>query len=218
MGMLYRRQQKNEAGTLVEVGPWWMKYYDNGRPVYQSTATFEKRDAAKVLTRAENKVLEGKRETPRIHRTKFDNLIDDLKQDYTLRGLKTWDRRENCLNHLRPVFWGMLAKAITTEKLKDYIAKRISERAAAATINRELDCLKRMLVLGARCSPPKVAQVPHFPRLSENNVREGFLEHDEFLSVRGAAPDYLKVPVTIAYYTRCARLSAPKACGGTRLN
>ena len=32
-------------------------------------------------------------------------------------------------------------------------------------------------------------------------MREGFLEHDEFLSVRGAAPDYLKVPMTIAYYT-----------------
>jgi integrase len=69
-----------------------------------------------------------------------------------------------------------------------------------------------MLVLGARCSPPKVAEVPHFPRLSENNVREGFLEHDEFLSVRGAAPDYLKVPVTIAYYTgmRMREIISPK--------
>jgi integrase len=32
-------------------------------------------------------------------------------------------------------------------------------------------------------------------------VREGFLEHDEFLAVRGAAPDHLKVAMTIAYYT-----------------
>jgi hypothetical protein len=47
--------------------------------MYQSTGTFEKRDAAKVLTRAENKVLEGKQETPRTHRTKFDNLIDDFE-------------------------------------------------------------------------------------------------------------------------------------------
>ena len=212
MGMLYRRKQRNQAGELVEVGPWWMKYYDNGRPVYQSTGTFEKREAVKILTRAENKVIEGKRETPRMHRTKFDYLIDDLKQDYTLRGLKTWDRRENCLGHLKPVFGGMLAKAITTEKLKDYITKRLNEGAAAGTINRELDCLKRMMVLGARCSPPKVAGVPHFPRLSESNVREGFLEHDEFLSVRGAAPDYLKVPVTIAYSTgmRMREIISPK--------
>ena len=100
-----------------------------------------------------------------MHRTKFEDLIDDLRHDYTLRGLKTWDRRENCLGHLRPVFGGMLAKAITTEKLKEYIAKRLNEESAPATINRELDCLKRMLILGSRCTPPKVPCVPHSPRL-----------------------------------------------------
>jgi len=58
-----------------------------------------------------------------------------------------------------------------------------------------------MMVLGARHSPPKAGRLPHFPRLAETNVREGFLEHDEFLAVRGAAPDHLKVAMTIAYYT-----------------
>lgn len=201
MGMLYRRTQLNEAGKRVEVGPWWMKYYDHGRPVYESTHTYEKREAVAALKRAESKVLDGQRVTSRTHRTKFDDLVDDLRQDYALRGLRTWDRRENCLGHLRPVFGGMLVRGITTEKLKGYIEKRQGERAAAATINREMDCLKRMLVLGSRCSPPKVATVPHVPRLAEQNVREGFLEHDEFLSVRGAASDFLKVPITIAYYT-----------------
>ena len=201
MGMLYRRKQRDAAGNLVEVGPWWIKYYDNGRPVCQSTGTFEKREAKSALQKAEHRVLEGQRVTPRMQRTKFEELVEDLKQDYTLRGLRTWDRRENCLAHLKPVFGGMLAKGITSERLKGYIEKRLGEKAAPATINRELDCLKRMLVLGSRCSPPKVATVPHFPRLAENNVREGFLEHDEFLSVRGAASDYLKVPISIAYYT-----------------
>ena len=201
MGMLYRRKQRDAAGNLVEVGPWWMKYYDNGRPVCQSTGTFERREAKSALQKAEHRVLEGQRVTPRMQRTKFEELIEDFKQDYTLRGLRTWDRRENCLAHLKPVFGGMLAKGITSERLKGYIEKRLGEKAAPATINRELDCLKRMLVLGSRCSPPKVAAVPHFPRLAENNVREGFLEHDEFLSVRGAASDHLKVPISIAYYT-----------------
>jgi len=47
----------------------------------------------------------------------------------------------------------------------------------------------------------KVAHIPHFPKLAESNVREGFFEHDEFLALRGVAPDFLKVPLTIAYYT-----------------
>ena len=201
MGMLYRRKQRNAAGALVEAGPWWMKYYAHGRPIYESTGTVEKREANAMLKKAEHKVLEGHRVTSRTRRIKFDDLVTDLKDDYTLRGLRTWNRREFCLARLKPVFGGMLVSGITTERLKAYVTKRLGEKAAAATINRELDCLKRMMVLGSRCNPPKVSTVPHFPRLAENNVREGFLEHDEFLSVRGAAADYMKVPITIAYYT-----------------
>src|SRR5262245_35431623 len=57
-----------------------------------------------------------------------------------------------------------------------------------------------MMVLGFQHTPPKVGRLPHFPRLTEENVREGFLEHDEVLAIRGAAPDHLKVAMTIAYY------------------
>lgn len=68
-----------------------MKYYDNGRPIYQSTEKVEKREALAVLKRAESKVLDGQREGPMIHRTRFKDLVDGLKREYELRGRKTWD-------------------------------------------------------------------------------------------------------------------------------
>jgi len=37
------------------------------------------------------------------------------------------------------------------------------------------------------------------PMLEENNVRKGFFEHDEFLALRDALPDYLKGFITFAY-------------------
>jgi len=58
-----------------------------------------------------------------------------------------------------------------------------------------------MLKLGASSTPPKVGRVPSFPKLKEDNIREGFFEHDEFLALRGIATDHLKVALTIAYYT-----------------
>jgi integrase len=58
-----------------------------------------------------------------------------------------------------------------------------------------------MMVLGLRQTPPLVGRIPHFPKLSEDNVREGFFEHDEFLALRGAAPDHLKIAMTVGYYT-----------------
>ena len=202
MGMLYRRKKRDPVtGLLIEQGPWWMKYYDNGQPIYQSTEKIEKREAQAVLKRAEGKVLDGQREGPMIHRTRFEDLVGLLKQEYALKGRRTWSRREYNLERLKPVFGGMRVKAITTDKLQVFIAKRLGEGAAPASVNRDLDCLHRMLVLGSRQTPPKVGRIPHFPKLAEHNVREGFLEHDEFLSIRGAAPDHLKVAMTIGYYT-----------------
>jgi integrase len=95
----------------------------------------------------------------------------------------------------------MRVKGITTPKLQAYVAKRLEEGAAPATVNRELDCLHRMMILGQLHTPPKIIFIPHFPRLAEDNAREGFCEHDAYLSIRGAAPYHIQVAATIGYYT-----------------
>ncbi len=202
MGMLYRRKKRNpKTGKLEPTGPWWMKYYDQGKPVYRSTEQYEKREAQRALQKAEGKAAEGQHEGPAIHRTKFEDLIEDLRRDYVLNGRKTWPRRLEHLVHLRKTFQNMRVKAITTDRLQEYVSRRLSEVASHATINRELDCLHRMMVLGAHQTPPKVGRTPHFPKLREDNVREGFFEHDEFLALRAVTPDHIKVAMTIAYYT-----------------
>ena len=54
-----------------------------------------------------------------------------------------------------------------------YIENRLNEKAKNATINRELQPLKRMLNIGAKESPPLVDRVPYIPLLKENNARKG---------------------------------------------
>lgn len=49
---------------------------------------------------------------------------------HLLKRRKTWKLREHHLAHLKPVFGGMRAKAITTPKLQAYVAKRLEEGAA----------------------------------------------------------------------------------------
>lgn len=71
--------------------------------------------------------------------------------------------------------------------------------ASNATINHELAALRRILNLGARQTPPKVNRVPYIPMLKENNTRKGFFEHEEFLALRDALPDYLRPFVTFGY-------------------
>jgi hypothetical protein len=155
-----------------------MKYYDDGKPIDESTEKLEKREALVVLRRAETKLADGQREGTAVKRTRFEDLNNELRNDYLLKRRKTWKLCEQHLAHLKPLFGDMRAKAITTPKLQAYVAKRLEEGAAPATVNRELDCLHRMMILGQRHTPPKVIFIQHFPRLAEDNVREGVCEHD----------------------------------------
>lgn len=60
MGMLYRRKKLDKrTGEKIETGPWWMKYYDNGHPILESTRKYEKREAKAVLKKLKQGFLMG---------------------------------------------------------------------------------------------------------------------------------------------------------------
>lgn len=80
--------------------------------------------------------------------------------------------------HLRPEFGDLTANKLTSRRVREYIERRKRE-AANATINRELAIVRRAYNLGVHDDPPLVYRVPRIPKLKENNVREGFLEHPQ---------------------------------------
>jgi integrase len=190
MGMLYKRGKT-----------WWLKYYQNGKPFFESSGTDKKMVAQKLLQQREGEIAQGKIPGVYFDKVKFDDLAEDFMTDYRINQKKSLERAEISVKHLNNKFEGMRATEITTARIRKYIEDRLEEGAANATINRELSALKRMLNLGAQCTPPKVDRVPHIPMLKENNVRKGFFEHSDFLLLRDVLPDYLKGMVTFSYKT-----------------
>lgn len=86
---------------------------------------------------------------------------------------------------------------ITTDQVRKYISDRQDQKAANASINRELSALKRMFKLALISG--QLANTPFVPMLQENNARQGFINHGQFLALRDALPGYLKDPVSFLY-------------------
>jgi integrase len=180
---------------------YWIKYYHNGKPISESAKTHKKMVAKKLLERREGEISSGKMPGYLFEKVTFTELYDDLEADYEYKGQDTSRIKGARKKHIEPFFGHLKSPGITTDKIKIYINKRKKEDASNATINRELSAIKRMLRLGSQITPPKVDRVPYIPMLDEDNVKKGFFEHEDFLSLREALPSHLKNFVTFAYKT-----------------
>jgi integrase len=89
--------------------------------------------------------------------------------------------------HLAPFFGDMRATNVSTDAVERYKHQRRTERAAPATVNRELATLRRMFNYGKRSTPPKVYSVPYIQLFKENNARQGFVEQEEFARMAAEA-------------------------------
>lgn len=190
MGTIYKRNNT-----------YWLKYYRNGKPYYESSKSDKETDAKKLLAKREGEISQGKLPGVYFDRVSFDELAEDFLRDYRINERKSLVRAERSTGHLKGYFEGFKVSQITSPHIQAYIETRQNEGAANASINRELSALKRMLNMGARQTPPKVDRVPYIAMLKESNVRKGFFEHGDFVALRDELPEHLKGFVTFAYKT-----------------
>lgn len=187
--------------TYLRGNIWWIKYYRAGKPYPESSRSRKESDAKRLLKLREGQIVEGKFPGLQVERILFDELAEDMVNDYMVNGKKSLQRAEISIRRLKSFFEGIRVRDIGSHAINSYIMKRQDEGAANGTINRELSALKRMFSLAKQMTPPKVNMVPYIPRLKESSPRKGYFEYEEYAALRDALPNFLKPVVVMAYHT-----------------
>ena len=177
---------------------WWVSYYFRGKQQRESSHSNNESDAVKLLKKRLGEIGRG-RVMLNEEKIAFIEMAADFERDYEINKKRSLRSAKLSAHHLNSFFKHYRAPDISTDRIRAYIAKRQSESAANASINRELAALKRMFTLQTQAG--RLSAKPYIPMLEENNARQGFLAHGDFLRLIGELPDYLQDPVTFLYHS-----------------
>jgi len=201
-GRIYWRGKGDEES---KDGKYWIAFSVNGKEQRINTKTNSK-DKARARLRKE---LSAARHDPawvepRDRKITIGELITDLKQDYQTRHMDRLaaDLQTRWDLHLKTTFDCIPTHALTTTMQRDYRAKRTKAGAADATVDRELQFIRKAYRLAAEHEPPKVGKVPRFVIINPDNARKKFYtdeQRDKVFTAAGKESLAARVFVELAY-------------------
>jgi integrase len=165
----------------------------------RSAKSHKKEDATRLLRLREGDTAKGIPVTSQVARLRFDEARDDVINYHKAHGRDTKKLEGRIALHLTPFFGRRKMTEITVPLVRQYIVKRQQDDAANATINRELAWLKQMFSLAIDAG--ELMTRPKITLLEEDNIRQGFFEHEQFEAVLKHLPDDVRPVVTFAYIT-----------------
>ena len=200
LGLVYQPVYLDKrTGERKTAATWWVQYSVRGKRFRESSGSSNRADAVKLLKRRIGEAGQGRVLGPQAEKTTLKQLAQLLLDDYRANGRRSLKRVKASVGHLLGFFGDELAMDIAGDRVASYIAYRQDEKAAPATINRELAALKRAFRLGEKVG--KVIQRPEVSMLREDNRRKGFFEAGEYRAVLEHLPEELKPVIQTAYIT-----------------
>ena len=194
--------RKLKLGSLYQRGAvWWLKYHSNGRVYRESSKSEVYADAERLLKRRLGDIVTGKFGGLQPERIKVKQLTDLVLQEYRENGKSSVADVESRLRlHILPQLGAVRLADFGTQHVRRYIALRQQQEAANASINRELAILKRAFSLGVKNDPPLLNRLIYVPMLAENNIRTGFLNHDNYVKLRNELPEAIRPLFVVGYH------------------
>jgi integrase len=187
---------RGEGRVFQRGSRWHIAYY-----VKEAGRSVEKREPGGTTEKEARKKLKQRRKElgaqdlgvwhfigPESERVTVEDLFVSLEDHYRIEG-REQKRSASHMRHLRDFFGCERAVCVTGARLQQYIGHRQDAAAAHGTINRELHILRRAFSLAVAHKRLSRLHIPEFPHLSEENVREGFVEKGDFDAILSRLKD-----------------------------
>ncbi len=171
-------------GRIFQRGSvFWISYYgprprDGKHVEIRESGGKTEKQAAKKLNDRVHEVRNHRKGLAPFHgpsreKVMVTDLLARLEQEYQVNGTDLRPIRSH-LKHIRAAFGFDHAVTVTEDRLDRYVKSRQLAGAMPATINKELAPLQRAFRLAVKYRQLGRGDLPVFPRLAENNAREGF--------------------------------------------
>ncbi len=190
---------------------YWIEFYNQeGRRkrerIGPNKALAETVHRKRLVERAEGKLLDRKKGD----NVRFDQLAKHYLSLPEVKSKKSFVRDEGSIKKLEGFFKTKLITSITPSLIGDYQSQRLAEKSyrggetKAATVNREIACLKTMFNKAIRDGKLEKNPMRGVKLLPENNERDRVLSPKEWDKYRSHCPPWY-LPIAIAAYRTAMR-------------
>ena len=189
-------------GLVKRGNVWWMNLIFQGQRIRRSTGTVSRVLAESIMAKVKVQLIEGQYFDRLEEKTRtFDELMDRFEREHLVK-LASRQTGQVFVKRFRAFFGGRTLAEITPRLIVDYKSTRYAVGVKAASINRELTCLRKAFNLAKRewewCRENPVSRVS----LEKGaNKRDRWLTEDEEARLLTVCPSWLRELVVFALHS-----------------
>ena len=148
-----KKRGHGEGGLYRRGRIWWLKYYVDRYPVYESARTRDKKVAENLLRNRLAQLELNQLPDPESRLLKVDDLLRLLISDYSVQNRASIGQLVSRVNvHLAPLLGAVRAQEFGFRHVSAYIQQRRKQHASDTSINRELEHLRTAFRLAVDCA------------------------------------------------------------------
>ena len=131
---------------------YWMTYKVDGKRVYESTGTKNKKLAEKIYSKVLTDIEEGRFFQIESRRRTFEELRDKYMKEYAIpnKAPRTVEKDRNTFKPLSAFFEGYTLAKITPQSISQYKGHRRGQGIKVGTVAKELELLRAALNVAMR--------------------------------------------------------------------